>query len=209
MQNDYRHIIRHICLIIILPFLAACRDSKADYVIEGTMPSNAYDGEWIYLAPAQGASRGLIDSTLVTNGHFRLNGHGEAMRVIRTRILLRLKFQELLVVTEPGRILVRVDSTGSVTGTPQNDALQAWKNRKEKTSREWQELNRSLKRSTATDSLIIRQQMDSLDLDFRQFHYGFLLEHLPGTLGEFLYTMTRSALTPEQQQELDEKTNRK
>lgn len=173
------------------------------------MPSNAYDGEWIYLAPAQGVSRGRIDSTRVTNGHFQLIGHGEAMRVIRTRVLLRLKFQELLVVTEPGKILVRIDSIGSVTGTPQNDALQAWKNRKEKTGREWQELNRTLKRSTAADSLVIRQQMDSLNLDFRQFHYGFLLEHLPGTLGEFLYTMTRSTLTPEQKHELDEKTNRK
>lgn len=204
-----KHIIKRICLMALLPLLVGCQGDQAGYVIEGTMPSNDYDGEWIYLAPAQGKSQGRIDSAQVVNGRFRFTGSGEATRIIRTRILMRLKFQELLVVTEPGRIRARVDSIGSVTGTPQNDALQAWKERKEKTGRKWQELNRSLKRSTGADSVAIRQQMDSLDQAFRQFHYEFLLERLPGTLGDFLYAMTRSSLTPEQQHELDEKAKTK
>ncbi len=49
------------------------------------------------------------------------------MRVLRLRHLLRIYIQELLVVTEPGTIHVKADSVGSVTGTPQNDALQKWK----------------------------------------------------------------------------------
>ena len=55
------------------------------------------------------------------------------MKVLRMRILLRLKFQELLVVTEPGVTSVRIDSISSASGTPQNDALQHWKDRKQKT----------------------------------------------------------------------------
>lgn len=209
MHIGNKYIIKRICLMMFFPLLIACQSESASYSIEGSMPSTRYDGEWIYLAPAQGKSQGRIDSTQVINGRFRFTGSGETMRIIRTRILLRLKFQELLVVTEPGIIQARLDSIGSVVGTPQNEALQAWKNRKEETGRQWQQLYLALKQSTGKDSIVIRQEMDSLNLAFQKFHYEFLLKHMPGTLGNFLYTMTRSTLTPEQQHELDEKTKTK
>lgn len=63
---------------------------------------------------------------------FSFSGQGEEMRVLRLRHLLRVYIQELLVVTEPGTIHVKADSVGSVTGTPQNDALQKWKEGREK-----------------------------------------------------------------------------
>lgn len=209
MHIGNKHIIKRICLMMFFPLLIACQSENASYIIEGSMPSTKYDGEWIYLAPAQGKSQGRIDSTQVINGRFRFTGSGEAMRIIRTRILLRLKFQELLVVTEPGIIQARIDSIGSVIGTPQNDALQTWKNRKEETGRQWQQLNQALKQSIGKDSVVIRQQMDSLNLAFQQFHYEFLLKHVPGTLGNFFYSMTRSTLTAEQQHELDERAKTK
>ena len=49
-----------------------------------------------------------IDSTRIENARFTFQGTGEEMKVLRMRILLRLKFQELLVVTEPG--VTRTDS---------------------------------------------------------------------------------------------------
>lgn len=44
---------------------------------------------------------------------------------------VRYGTQDLLIVTEPGEISVVIDSVSSGRGTPQNDALQAWKELKE------------------------------------------------------------------------------
>ena len=101
---------------------ASCENSRQNYVIEGTLPSLKYDGEWIYLVPMENAP-GRVDSVKITNASFSFSGQGEEMRVLRLRHLLRIYIQELLVVTEPGTIHVKADSVGSVTGTPQNDAL--------------------------------------------------------------------------------------
>lgn len=97
---------------------ASCGNSGQNYVIEGTLPSLKYDGEWIYLVPMENAP-GRVDSVKITNASFSFSGQGEEMRVLRLRHLLRIYIQELLVVTEPGTIHVKADSVGSVTGTPQ------------------------------------------------------------------------------------------
>ena len=82
--------------------LFACQSNDSQYIIEGTLPTAQQDGEWIYLAPMENASIENIDSTRIENARFTFQGTGEEMKVLRMRILLRLKFQELLVVTEPG-----------------------------------------------------------------------------------------------------------
>ena len=82
--------------------LFACQSNDSKYIIEGTLPTAQQDGEWIYLAPMENASIENIDSTRIENARSTFQGTGEEMKVLRMRILLRLKFQELLVVTEPG-----------------------------------------------------------------------------------------------------------
>lgn len=99
--------------------LFACQSNDSQYIIEGTLPTAQQDGEWIYLAPMENASIENIDSTRIENARFTFQGTGEEMKVLRMRILLRLKFQELLVVTEPGVTSVRIDSISSASGTPQ------------------------------------------------------------------------------------------
>ena len=91
---------------------ASCGNSGQNYVIEGTLPSVKYDGEWIYLVQLENAP-GRVDSVKITNASFSFSGQGEEMRVLRLRHLLRIYIQELLVVTEPGTIHVKADSVGS------------------------------------------------------------------------------------------------
>ena len=76
--------------------LFACQSNDSKYIIEGTLPTAQQDGEWIYLAPMENASIENIDSTRIENARFTFQGTGEEMKVLRMRILLRLKFQELL-----------------------------------------------------------------------------------------------------------------
>ena len=131
--------------------LFACQSNDSKYIIEGTLPTAQQDGEWIYLAPMENASIENIDSTRIENARFTFQGTGEEMKVLRMRILLRLKFQELLVVTEPGVTSVRIDSISSASGTPQNDALQHWKDRKQKTDSESYALWTALKTCSPED----------------------------------------------------------
>lgn len=184
--------------------LFACQSNDSKYIIEGTLPSTQQDGEWIYLAPMENASIENIDSTRIENARFSFQGTGEEMKVLRMRILLRLKFQELLVVTEPGVTSVRIDSISSASGTPQNDALQHWKDRKQEADGESYALWTALKTCSPEDSIRIKQAWDSLRIETQAFNYTFMKEHINQTVGKFLYKMIKPSLTEEQRKELDE-----
>lgn len=182
---------------------ASCENSRQNYVIEGTLPSVKYDGEWIYLVPMENAP-GRVDSVKITNASFSFSGQGEEMRVLRLRHLLRIYIQELLVVTEPGTIHVKADSVGSVTGTPQNDALQKWKEGREKKQEAYHFIRTGLRNATGKDSLHLIQIRDSLRMQEQEANFLFLKEQGNNTLGTFMRKMVRGSLTEEQQKLLDE-----
>ena len=164
---------------------ASCENSRQNYVIEGTLPSVKYDGEWIYLVPMENAP-GRVDSVKITNASFSFSGQGEEMRVLRLRHLLRIYIQELLVVTEPGTIHVKADSVGSVTGTPQNDALQKWKEGREKMQEAYHFIRTGLRNATGKDSLHLTQIRDSLRMQEQETNFLFLKEQGNNTLGTFI-----------------------
>lgn len=138
---------------LFLTCLTCCKSENKKYTIEGTVPSTKYDGEWIYLVPAEKTSSSHADSVKITNASFTFEGNKEQMSIIRTRPLLRLKLQELLLVTEPGTVKVIVDSVSSVHGTPQNDALQSWKVEKEKIMVGYMFIRKGLETVSGKDSL--------------------------------------------------------
>lgn len=182
---------------------AGCGNSGQNYVIEGTLPSVKYDGEWIYLVPMENAP-GRVDSVKIANASFSFSGQGEEMRVLRLRHLLRFYIQELLVVTEPGTIHVKADSIGAVTGTPQNDALQAWKEAREKKQVSYRFIRNGLRNATGKDSLHLIRMRDSLIAQERETNFLFLKEQGNNTLGTFMRKMVHGSLTEEQQKQLDE-----
>lgn len=184
-------------------FLASCGNSRQNYVIEGTLPSVKYDGEWIYLVPMENAP-GRVDSVKIANASFSFSGQGEEMRVLRLRHLLRIYIQELLVVTESGTIYVKADSLGSVTGTLQNDALQKWKEGREKKQAAYRFIRQGLRTAVGEDSLHLVQMRDTLRKQEQEMNLLFLKEQGNNTLGTFMQKMLRGSLTEEQQKQLDE-----
>lgn len=180
-----------------------CGGSGQDYLIEGTLPSVQYDGEWMYLVPMENAP-GRVDSVKISNASFSFSGQGEEMRVLRMRPQLRLRIQELLVVTEPGAIRVTADSIGSVTGTPQNDALQAWKSGRESRQADYRRIRKELKTAAGEDSLRLTKEGDALKKQEQEVNFRFLKEQGNNTLGTFMQKMLRGSLTDEQKKELDE-----
>lgn len=184
-----------------LACLFACQPNVPEYHIEGSLPSARYDGEWIYLVPMENASQENIDSTRIVDARFSFRGTKEEMKVLRMRVPLRLKLQELLVVTEPGVTSVRIDSISSASGTPQNDALQQWKEHKQRTDREANLLWSALRSSTRSeDSLRILLSRDSLQEKIHDFNRAFLKEHpAHTTAGKFLDRIIRPTLPEEQE----------
>lgn len=185
--------------------LASCTNPANEFVIEGSLPSNKYDGEWMYLVPMGPHTPADVDSVMITNGTFTLKGSEERMRVLRVRHRLRFYIQELLVVTEPGTIQVKADQVGSVTGTPQNDALQEWKTRRERNSTLLMNAYQQLKQASSADSIVWQNQLDSLREDERNYNFQFLMKQGNNTLGKFFDKQFRATLTEEQLKALDTK----
>lgn len=107
---------------------------KDEYVIKGSTSQSRLDGKRVFLVPygtkAYEDSIG-VDSVVIKNGKFEFRGHkGEFLARVTIDRRVRYGTQDLLIVTEPGEITVVIDSVSSGHGTPQNEALQSWKNLK-------------------------------------------------------------------------------
>lgn len=107
-------------------------------------------------------------------------------------------------MTEPGTIHVKADSLGSVTGTPQNDALQKWKEGREKKQTAYRFIRQGLRTAAGEDSLHLVQMRDTLRKQEQEMNFLFLKEQGNNTLGTFMQKMLRGSLTEEQQKQLDE-----
>lgn len=179
----------------------ACHRSPK-YVIEGTLPSGEYDGELMYLVPMKGKHPRKVDSVRISNGAFRFEGDSFVMKVLRSPIRHRMKLQELLVVTEPGHIRVDIDTVSSGGGTPQNDALQAWKEHLAEHNNAIVPLWHALRHGEQPDTAALKNKIDSLQSANALWNYQFLKTWQGTVLGQFVGEMAKHTLTSEQANEL-------
>ncbi len=125
----------YLLLAIVCTGVACCTGNNDEYVIKGSTSLSRLDGQRVFLVPygtkAYEDSIG-VDSTVIKNGKFEFRGHkGEFLARVTIARQARYGTQDLLIVTEPGEITVVIDSVSSGHGTPQNEALQSWKDLKE------------------------------------------------------------------------------
>lgn len=122
--------------------LAGC--TQPGYKIEGTVNNPALEGEYVYLCDLKSRNNQPMDSALVQKGAFAFQG------VQDTAMLALLKFNNELMQQDPATrrryglgenshfsivfvldnspIKVALDTVSTVSGTPENDALQAYLN---------------------------------------------------------------------------------
>lgn len=122
-------------IFILLIGATCCSNPNPEYVIKGSTSQSRLEGERVFLVPYGSPtiedSLG-VDSTVIKNGRFEFKGRkGEFLARVTMDKRVRYGTQDLLIITEPGEITVVIDSISSGTGTPQNNALQAWKMLKE------------------------------------------------------------------------------
>ena len=131
-----------------------------------------------------------VDSMVVADGKFEFTSDTCDLRVIRVDYHFRIGVQDLLVVTEPGDLVVNIDSISSCKGTPQNDSLQAWKERTERFNMECQPFmidgRNAEKKGDITTAEAMKAKLESMRRDYRRASNA-LGESMKGTsLGDFL-----------------------
>ncbi len=170
--------------------------SKPTFTIQGSLPSKKYDGKMIYLVPVKNPDATNVDSFIIKDGKFEFKGNTERMSIIRMAPLYRLEMQELLVVTEKGVIKVSIDSNSVAKGTPQNAALQQWKDKQMQFLRFNNKARIALdKKCSKLDSVVWKVKVDSANQSVKELGIKLMKVQKNNTIGQFFYEMYSPYLT--------------
>lgn len=209
-MKKLQYLIAALPVIACLSSLVSCTDSKKasladdEFLITGQLNGNKGDSALLFLVPMEGPHPRPVDSVYVgADGAFEFRGNVEQMAVLRLAWRQRMGTQELLVVTEPGVTYVTLDSISSAHGTPQNDALQQWKEFREASSRELSRIG-SMRRQPGYDKAEAEALTDSLRQAINDYNYDFLKGLGRQTLSVFLMKMVGGGLDSIRRAELNE-----
>ena len=191
-------------LLLLLSF--SC-NSKSNFTISGQLPDKTYDGEKIYLVPIENAIKERVDSAVIQNGKFSFEGQilTPEIYVIRAKPVLRYNLEELLVVREPGTLTVRLDKSSSVSGTPLNDSLQYWKERKMRFDFVNAELVKQFRDANDSLKLDLKRKAEMLNSDATNFHFSFVKNNKENIVGQFVQKIMSGSFTEEQRQMLNKR----
>nr|WP_321406287.1 DUF4369 domain-containing protein [uncultured Carboxylicivirga sp.] len=187
-------------LILFVATLTYCKPNNDSYQINGKLPSNDFDGEYVYLVPFENATQAKVDSTLILEGKFVFRGstdHPEVC-ILRTRPLLRLKLEEILIIKEPGILNVTLASTSYAKGTVSNDSLQKWKEFKTNFDSIFRQALMQYKSSSdSLEKQNISLKLDSLKEISSNFYQTFIETNKNNTAGEFVRKILGNNLSKE------------
>ncbi|MBU3814033.1 MAG: DUF4369 domain-containing protein [Candidatus Bacteroides intestinipullorum] len=177
--------------IVLSILLVACKPTSGEECrIVGQLPDHSRDGKWVYLVPFIRPDSMGVDSVKITDGKFVFTTRKHLMGIIRVELKSRWGIQDLLVVTEPGEVAVKLDSISSAGGTPQNDLLQQWKEYTQAYGRQiWICQKTSRTAHQAGDTVTVSAQkvvMDSLRREYRHYSWRLMELAASGPLYDFL-----------------------
>ncbi len=180
-------------MIVVALGATGCSRNKKECVIEGTI-NPRFEGRRIFLVPLEGPQDAAhVDSTVVKDGRFRFVKDTVGMEVIRVDYHVRTGVQDLLVVTEPGRVEVRIDTLSDGGGTPQNDSLSKWKAMSAEYNRERVLLIRAARvaRQSGDTAILAKldEEMNSLYRAHRERTRQLAKNMKEGVLHDFLESM--------------------
>ena len=191
-----------------LSVLTAChggrneRLAEDEFVVEGTLPADRYEGAWLYMVPMRGPEPKPVDSVQVArDGFFRFTGNVEQVAVLRLDWHIRYNVQELLVVTEPGVTRVKLDSISClVEGTPQNQLFQKWKEHQQNYMSAMARVGKMRVDRVSED--VWRPIQDSVVTSQGEFIYQLLKENGANTATRFIGTVLSGRIDSTRRAEL-------
>lgn len=192
--------------------LVACSE-KPGYEITGTVNNPALEGKCVYMYPYGDAEAAPIDSAVVTNGSFVFKGTQDSA-VLRT-----LKFSEEVVprsygpagesgiftatfVLSNGKLQATLDSLSDVTGTPDNDAVAAFRKEIRSMRAEQETLVAALKSEDEAAKREAEQKYDAIDRAIVDKAEAFIGENINNALSGVVFYSFRYELPEDAQNQL-------
>ncbi|MCR5713193.1 MAG: DUF4369 domain-containing protein [Prevotella sp.] len=182
-----------LCMALGAMMFVGCQKSKVCQ-IHGTVVGEQYEGKRIFLVPFSGpATAETVDSIEIKDGKFEFTPDSIQMYKILLDYHYRFGTQPLIVVAEPGDIMVTIDTISSAVGTPQNDSLQVWKELTEKHQREYGALmrlvNANVKQNDTIEATKVKEQAQKIHIAYKN-RTRAMAANMEGTiLGSFLKGM--------------------
>ena len=203
--SGFGYCLRQALLGSIILFFVACTNNNP--VIKGTLPSDHYHGEWVYWAPLVGATPETVDSARINKDAFNIaiSDHNlNKMGRIRVKPVLRQALQDILVFAEAGTIQVKLDSISSASGTPLNEVLQQWKDRKQIFDNEVYALQREYRAAGEDEKTGIQEEFENISVVYHDDIYQIVVENKDNEVGKFIFSLHKSKFTPEQISEIEQ-----
>ena len=169
--------------------LAACSNEPA-YKISGTI-ENVADGEYVYLSETKGRELVKLDSAVVKAGAFTFNGRQDApVNRIITFTPKEGHAPRYDFFLENGNITMTLGKENtSVTGTPNNDIYQAYKNEIQPLTKQTSELYKQYAAESTTDEqkAEIEKQIEELDEKLNALKYNTIEANITNPVGIHLW----------------------
>lgn len=117
--------------VLFLMMMPSCRQSQV-CSIEGRITNPEFFGSKVYLVALDAPVTRNVDSTTAENGKFsfEIKADSFAVKILRVRAKYPRIIEDLVIIPEPGKIYVVLDSISRGHGTRLNNLLQEWKIRK-------------------------------------------------------------------------------
>ncbi|GHT39640.1 hypothetical protein FACS189437_03570 [Bacteroidia bacterium] len=190
-------------LVILGLAFTAC-NKKQPLTIQGTVNTNKdFTGEMLYVISMDANHNAVVDSTMIKDGFFSLSilpsDSFNIVRVTPKNGLLAYFMQPLLVVVEPGNLTADLNLSSSSHGTPLNNKLQVWKEKKEANDQRFALLRKTGRECTDdTEKERIKEEIETQKTLSTEYNYLFVKENKENALGKFFYFLLKESFTPEQ-----------
>jgi len=183
--------IRFLFFLFLIACFAGC--SKNEAIIEGKVPDASYDKEVVYLVPLKDATKETVDSTFIHNSRFRFKIKPEKQNqvfILRVKPMLRLYMQQLLVVTEPGTTFVTLGAPSSGSGTPLNETLQQWKDKKFIYDSTYYTLRKkAIKETDETEKARLQSEADEIAKEYQAYADSLVEKNKDNAVGKFIESL--------------------
>jgi hypothetical protein len=203
---------KSILILFILSLIASSCADQPEFTIEGKVPNFIFQGSKVYLVALDAPVTKNVDSTTVENGKFSFTIPADSFSVKILRIQAKYPFivEDLVVIPEPGRIDVVLDSVSHGNGTKLNNILGQWKLRKHfYDTAQWNlfaQKNAITGDKAASDSLMkVSEKMNQV---FMSDNICLLNENLYNGIGLLLYKIYFDRLPDSEKNYVTQKTGK-
>lgn len=189
--------------------LISCQNNK--YTINGTIEGDGYEATNVYLQKMTEDAMVNTDTVVVMNGEFSFSGVADStyLRFILLDETVNPKRENRIpVMIEPGKIVVKFDSTITVSGTVTNNAYNSLRAEQRVLGNQIGSLieryNKARAEGTLTDEFEaeVMEEYDKINGQMSELSYNLLKNNMGNQLGQYVFLTSYSMFNSDQQKEL-------